>query len=140
MTNTLRPATPADLPLIAAFIRELAEYEKLAHEVRFDEGVLATHLFGPHPMAEVVIGEIDGTPRALRCSSTISPPLKGGPASIWKTFTCARRARQRAGQGAAAASGGAGRGARLRKAGMERAGLERAFYRFLPIAGRQSEG
>jgi GNAT superfamily N-acetyltransferase len=60
MTNTIRPATRTDLPLIAAFIRELAEYEKLAHEVRFDEAALGNHLFGARPMAEVVIGEIEG--------------------------------------------------------------------------------
>lgn len=36
MTLSIRPATPADLPLIAELIRELADYEKLAHEVRFD--------------------------------------------------------------------------------------------------------
>jgi len=30
---TIRPATPADAPLILTFIRELAAYEKLAHEV-----------------------------------------------------------------------------------------------------------
>jgi GNAT superfamily N-acetyltransferase len=60
MTNRIRSATPADLPLITAFIRDLAEYEKLAHEVRFDEATLERHLFGPRPMAEVVIGEVDG--------------------------------------------------------------------------------
>ena len=60
MSVTLRAATPADLPIIAAFIRELADYEKLAHEVRFDEAELAQNLFGPRPYAEVVIGEIDG--------------------------------------------------------------------------------
>jgi GNAT superfamily N-acetyltransferase len=65
MTNTIRPATPADLPLIAQLIRDLAEYEKLAHEVRFDEATLATHLFGPRPMAEVVIGEIDSAPQGF---------------------------------------------------------------------------
>ena len=65
MTNTIRPATPADLPLIAQLIRDLAEYEKLAHEVRFDEATLATYLFGPRPMAEVVIGEIDGAPQGF---------------------------------------------------------------------------
>lgn len=59
-TLAIRPATPADLPLIAALIRALAEYEKLAHEVRFDEAVLGAKLFGPRPYAEVVIGEIDG--------------------------------------------------------------------------------
>ena len=60
MSISIRPATPADLPLIGAFICELAEYEKLAHEVRFDEAVLGAKLFGPRPYAEVVIGEVDG--------------------------------------------------------------------------------
>jgi len=60
MTITIRPATAEDLPLIASLIRALAEYEKLAHEVRFDEVVLGQKLFGPRPYAEVVIGEIDG--------------------------------------------------------------------------------
>ena len=60
MTLTIRPATPADLPLIAQFIRDLADYEKLAHEVRFDEAKLHENLFGARPYAEVVIGEIDG--------------------------------------------------------------------------------
>ena len=60
MTLTIRSATPADLPLIAAFIRDLADYEKLAHEVRFDEAKLGENLFGARPYAEVVIGEIDG--------------------------------------------------------------------------------
>ena len=60
MTLTIRSATPADLPLIARFIRDLADYEKLAHEVRFDEAKLGENLFGARPYAEVVIGEIDG--------------------------------------------------------------------------------
>jgi len=60
MTNTIRPATPDDIPLIAQLICDLAEYEKLSHEVRFDETALERHLFGPLPMAEVVIGEING--------------------------------------------------------------------------------
>lgn len=61
MTIAIRPATAADLPLIAALIRELADYEKLADEVRFDEAVLGDRLFGARPYAEVVIGEVDGT-------------------------------------------------------------------------------
>jgi len=56
----IRPAAPADLPLIAELIRALAEYEKLAGEVRFDEAVLGETLFGPRPYAEVLIGEVDG--------------------------------------------------------------------------------
>jgi GNAT superfamily N-acetyltransferase len=58
MTLTIRPATPADLPLIAQLIRDLAVYEKLASEVRFDEAVLGQKLFGKRPYAEVVIGEL----------------------------------------------------------------------------------
>jgi GNAT superfamily N-acetyltransferase len=62
---SIRPATPADLPLIADLIRALADYEKLAHEVRFDEATLGEKLFGPRPYAEVLIGEADGEPRGF---------------------------------------------------------------------------
>ncbi len=65
MTISIRPATPADLPLIAELIRELADYEKLAHEVRFDEAVLAAKLFGARPYAEVVIGGLSGIPQGF---------------------------------------------------------------------------
>lgn len=65
MTISIRPATPEDLPLIAQLIRDLADYEKLSHEVRFDEAALGVHLFGPRPMAEVVIGEADSAPQGF---------------------------------------------------------------------------
>lgn len=69
MSLNIRPATAADVPLIASLIRELAEYEKLAHEVRFDEATLAAKLFGPNgghgPYAEVMIGEVDGEAQAF---------------------------------------------------------------------------
>lgn len=65
MTLAIRPATPADLPLIAQLIRDLADYEKLAHEVRFDEAVMGEKLFGARPYAEVVIGELDGAPQGF---------------------------------------------------------------------------
>jgi GNAT superfamily N-acetyltransferase len=65
MTLTIRSATAADLPLIAELIRALADYEKLAHEVRFDEALLGSKLFSPRPYAEVIIGEIDGDPQGF---------------------------------------------------------------------------
>jgi GNAT superfamily N-acetyltransferase len=65
MTLSIRPATRADLSLIAQFIRDLAEYEKLAHEVRFDEAALGDRLFGKRPYAEVLIGEIDDIPQGF---------------------------------------------------------------------------
>ncbi|CAN1531772.1 WecD Histone acetyltransferase HPA2 and related acetyltransferases [Sphingomonadaceae bacterium] len=65
MTLSIRPASATDIPLIAQFIRDLAEYERLAHEVRFDEAVLEAKLFGTRPYAEVLIGEIDGSPQGF---------------------------------------------------------------------------
>jgi GNAT superfamily N-acetyltransferase len=62
---SIRPATSTDLPLIAALIRALADYEELADEVRFDEAVLGEKLFGPRPYAEVLIGELDGVPQGF---------------------------------------------------------------------------
>jgi GNAT superfamily N-acetyltransferase len=62
MTIAVRPAIAVDLPLVAALIRELAEFERLSHEVRFDEFLLGEHLFGTRPSAEVAIGEVSGTP------------------------------------------------------------------------------
>ena len=55
----IRPAHPTDVPEIANLIRELAEYEKLSHEVTFDEAELREHLFGKRPYAEVLIAEHD---------------------------------------------------------------------------------
>ena len=52
----LREATEADVPLILSFIRELAEYEKLAHEVVATEDVLRESLFGDRKIAEVILG------------------------------------------------------------------------------------
>jgi GNAT superfamily N-acetyltransferase len=62
MEITIRPATAADVPLILSFIKGLAEYEKLAHEVRATEAGLRETLFGPKPAAEVVIAHADGAP------------------------------------------------------------------------------
>jgi GNAT superfamily N-acetyltransferase len=51
----LEVATERHLPLILRFIKELAEYEKLAHEVVATEEGLRTSFFGPRPAAEAVI-------------------------------------------------------------------------------------
>ena len=55
-----RPATEADVPVIFALIRELAEYEKLTHEVVATAASLRETLFGPHPCAEALMGCVDG--------------------------------------------------------------------------------
>jgi GNAT superfamily N-acetyltransferase len=59
----IRPAVEADVHLILALIRELAEYERLAHEVTADEETLRRNLFGEGSRgAEAVIAEHDGEP------------------------------------------------------------------------------
>ncbi len=58
----IREAKIEDVPLILQFIRELADYEKLLHEVVATEEILRETLFGPRPGAEVVIGYADQKP------------------------------------------------------------------------------
>jgi GNAT superfamily N-acetyltransferase len=59
---TIRVATAADVSTILSFIKDLAEYEKLAHEVVADEEALRTTLFGARPSAEVLLAELAGAP------------------------------------------------------------------------------
>lgn len=54
---TIRAATAADVPLILTLIRELAEFERLAHEVVADEVQFSRQLFGERPAAEVLLAE-----------------------------------------------------------------------------------
>jgi len=60
-TFHIRPSTNRDAGLILGFIRELAEYEKLAHEVTATEQDIQTQLFGSSPKSECVIAELGGT-------------------------------------------------------------------------------
>ncbi len=61
-TFRIRGATPADVKLILELIRELAEYEKLAHQVVATEEDIRNSLFGPRPAAECLVAEFDGAP------------------------------------------------------------------------------
>lgn len=54
----IREAVESDVPLIASLIRELADYERLLHEVRVTDGGLRDALFGARPYAEVAIAEV----------------------------------------------------------------------------------
>lgn len=58
----IKPATENDLSLILSFIKKLAVYEKLAHEVKATEDGLRETLFGQRRYAEVVIGYHHGEP------------------------------------------------------------------------------
>jgi GNAT superfamily N-acetyltransferase len=56
----IRVAEKEDAGLILHFIKGLAEYEKLSHEVTATEELLRETLFGARQVAEVVIGEYRG--------------------------------------------------------------------------------
>ena len=62
MSLQIDRATAADVPLILAFIRELADYERLSDQVSATESALTQTLFGEHPAAEVLIARDDGKP------------------------------------------------------------------------------
>ena len=59
---SISAAAPDDVPVILAFIRGLAEYEKLAHACVATEDTLRRTLFGERPAAEVLIARSDDTP------------------------------------------------------------------------------
>ena len=56
----IRDARPEDSRTIAQLIRGLAEYERLAHEVAFDDDALRAYLFGEPRYAEVILAEDAG--------------------------------------------------------------------------------
>ncbi|MFI0722703.1 GNAT family N-acetyltransferase [Streptomyces sp. NPDC021224] len=51
----IRAATPADVPVLHALIRELADYEKALSEARATEEQLREALFGPDPVAHALV-------------------------------------------------------------------------------------
>ncbi|MFF4363723.1 GNAT family N-acetyltransferase [Streptomyces sp. NPDC001604] len=57
----IREATPADIPVIHALIRELATYEKVPQEARATEAQLHDALFGEHPAAYAHMATDDAT-------------------------------------------------------------------------------
>ncbi len=75
----IRPATPDDVPLILQLIRDLAEYEREPMAAVATSELVRQHLFGDSlaghahlngaarrgPVAECLIGEIDGTPQGF---------------------------------------------------------------------------
>jgi len=59
---SVRAAVPADVPHIARFIRDLARYEHLEHQLDLDEGRLHEHLFGAQPACGALLAEVAGQP------------------------------------------------------------------------------
>ena len=60
MSLVIRRARPDEAGVVLSLIRELAEYEKLLHEVEASEAMIADALFGEHPRAFCDIAEWHG--------------------------------------------------------------------------------
>jgi len=58
----IRPAARDDVSIVLDFIRKLAEYERLSHEVVATEKELGKYLFGEDQLAEVVIAYYKDVP------------------------------------------------------------------------------
>jgi GNAT superfamily N-acetyltransferase len=58
----LKPATERDVPVVLRLIKDLADYERLSHEVTATEADVRDALFGATPAAEAVIAYVDGEP------------------------------------------------------------------------------
>ena len=58
----IRAAKENDVPVILVLIKELAAYEKLSHKVEATEADIRQSLFGDRPVAEALIGELEGIP------------------------------------------------------------------------------
>jgi GNAT superfamily N-acetyltransferase len=57
---SIRAATVADAPKLTAMIRELAEYEQVAHEAAISEDSVIRDGFGPRPKFRALLAESDG--------------------------------------------------------------------------------
>lgn len=84
MATSIRATTAADVPQILAFIRGLAEYEKLSHEVEATEEKLRATLFpaGGKPAAECVLAHCDGAPAGFALFFTTYSTFLAKP-GIW---------------------------------------------------------
>ncbi|MCP3446297.1 GNAT family N-acetyltransferase [Bradyrhizobium sp. CCGUVB14] len=62
MALNIRRVRPGEAGLVLGFVRELAEYEKLSHEVEATEADIAEALFGSDPRLFCAIAEWNGEP------------------------------------------------------------------------------
>ena len=60
MTLSIRRARPDEAGVVLALVKELAEYEKLLHEVEASEAMIADALFGDNPRLFCEIAEWNG--------------------------------------------------------------------------------
>lgn len=65
MSLVIRPARPGEGALVLSLVHELADYEKLAHEVDATDAMMERALFGPHPRVFCDLAEWNAEPVGL---------------------------------------------------------------------------
>jgi GNAT superfamily N-acetyltransferase len=103
----VRPATPADVEQIHAFIVELAEYEREPDAVTGTVAMLHEALFGDAPVAEALIAELDGSAAGFALFHGTFSTWECRP-GIWLEDLYVPEAHRRAGAGGALLSALAG--------------------------------
>ena len=83
-TITMRAAAEHEMPQLLAFIRELAVYEHLEHEVVASAADLSAALFGPHRYAEVVFACLDGEPMGFALFFHNYSTFRAQPGHGWR--------------------------------------------------------
>jgi len=76
---SLRAVREQDVPQVLAFIRELAVYERLEHEVVATPELIRGALFGPRPYAECLFACLDGQPAGFALWFHNFSTFKGRP-------------------------------------------------------------
>ena len=141
MSLAIRRARPDEAGLVLSLVRELAEYEKLLHEVEATEADIDAALFGSHPRLFCEIAEWEGEPVGFAVwfinFSTFS-----GRSGIYLEDLFVRPAQRGKGIGKALLAHLARQCVDewLVAVAMVGAGLEYAVDRILQIAGRRSDG
>ena len=133
---TIRAATREDVPAILDFIEQLADYERLRHEVKATAAALDETLFGAHPAAEVIIASLDGRDVGFALFfQTYSTFLARPGLHLEDLFVVPDARGAGIGRALLARLAGHCRGPRLRPARMGGAHLERARHPLLSPAG-----
>lgn len=76
---SIRFAKPEDAALLAALIREFAEYDRLGPEAIVTEEDVARDGFGPHPRFRALVAEWAGQPAGYACFFDIYSTFQGRP-------------------------------------------------------------
>lgn len=96
----IRPARPEDGAAIHAMVRELAEFERLAHQMVATEPQFQAALFGPKPSAEAMVATADGVVVGYALWFTTFSTFLGRP-GIWLEDLYVRPAQRHRGIGRA---------------------------------------